>query len=111
MSTNVKVLKLITGEEILCNAELKGELVSHGPDPRWKITNAVAVMLQPYQDDKGRTGYGHAFVPWGTLVDGPIHIDVSAVVYAEPASAEWVEQHQKMFGTIVTPPQGLVLAR
>jgi len=100
----IKVLKLITGEEILCTAVFDDGI-------NWEITDAVAVVLQPFQDDKGRTGYGHAFVPWGTLVDGSILIKDSVVVYAAQPAVEYIEQYQKMFGTIVIPPQGLVTAR
>ena len=100
---SIKILKLVSGEEILCTAKFdENNFV-------WELTDAVQIVMQqgPQDPQTGKVQLGFAFVPWGSMVDGPIHIENFKVIYGENAESELVQHYEKMFSKIITPPSGI----
>jgi hypothetical protein len=96
---NVKIIKLITGEEILA------EVVS-SDDTSVTLENTIAVVLAPSDDGKN---LGFRFIPWGTMVDGDITIGTDKIIYSEPVKDDLKNTYSSMFGGIVTPPKQLIV--
>jgi hypothetical protein len=88
---NVKILKLITGEEIM--AEVK-----NSDSTSITVKNAVAVMLQPTQE-----GYGFGFVPWCPLAGETKTINRTALVFEQDPNDEAINAYSSMFSSIITP--------
>ena len=95
----IKILKLISGEEII------GEVLENGSEIC--IKNPVRIVVMPGKDPR-EPQVGLA--PWGqfskekTFSLHKAHI----VVIMTPIDA-FVNQHKEMFGGIVIPKQGLIL--
>lgn len=89
---DVRVLKLITGEEIV------GEFVSETEDAI-TVKNTLSLMIQPSQN-----GVGYAFVPWCPMVKGNKTIKLEKALFVAEATDELVSSYQSMFSQIMTPP-------
>jgi hypothetical protein len=105
MESSVKLVKLVTGEEILCSVIESNDT--------YIINECVAVVLQPGAQDPmtGKSQMAFAFMPWGTMVKDNIRIDVDKVIYVEDPEEQVLEHYNKMFSKIQVPPKGLVIAR
>ena len=89
---NVKVIKLVTGEELISQCEINDkELILKNP-----------VMIGMTKD--GQTG----LMPWAPFVDSKtIHISKSNVIYTETPIIEVVNGYNQQFGSgIVTANAG-----
>jgi len=105
MQSHVKLIKLVTGEELLAQViELESSV---------EMVNALAVVMQPGPTDSktGKTQMAFAFVPWGTMVDGEISIKMDKIIYIANPEEQVLNHYNNMFGLIQTPPKGLVIAR
>lgn len=87
---NVKLAKLSSGEEFICELTEEENVIL--------VTNAIS----PVPNHNGTVG----FVPWAPLIKkgSPIIIDRKWVVYIEEPAEEIVEQYEKMYSPIETPP-------
>ncbi len=94
---DVKLIRLITGEEIIA------EVLD------WKngvmiIQNALVIIPQ-----QGQVG----FAPWATVIDPElpeIGLDMKHVIYSVAVAPQVVEQYAKIFGSnIVLPEKQLIL--
>jgi hypothetical protein len=94
---NVKILKLITGEEIVC------EVVSQD-DTTVTVKNTVALVLQPNKDG----GIQMGFLPWANMVDGDVTIANVNVMYTAEPKDDLKSSYSSMFGGIVTRPKTLI---
>ena len=96
--SNVKVFKLITGEEVV------GDIVTQTGDS-FTIEDTVAIVMQPTQD--GRISPG--FFPWLSMIDGPKTIkDRDIICYGDP-KAQLLSAYQSMFSKIITPKKGIIV--
>ena len=95
---SVKVLKIVTGEEVI------GEVVSNDAN-LISLKNIVAIVLQPTRD--GKLSFG--FIPWGSMIDGPITLKHSDLVYFENPTEDLLNNYNSMFSGIVTPPKNLIV--
>ena len=88
---NVKVIKLVTGEEIISQCEVNDqELILKNP-----------VLIGMMKD--GQTGL---YIPWTPFVDGQtVHISKSNVLYMEKPLVEIINGYNQQFGS------GIVTAR
>jgi len=93
----VKILKLITGEEVI------GEVESES-NKFVELKNPLSIMLRPSQE-----GFTFGFVPWCNLMDGNKQIPLDKVVVMGDASDDVKNAYNSMFGGIVTPPKQLLV--
>jgi hypothetical protein len=94
--SDIRLLKLITGEEIA------GEVVNDTDDVL-VLKNTVAIVLQPTKD-----GVTYGFVPWGNLTKEDKKISREKTIYDASASDELRNGYNSMFGGIVTPSKQLI---
>ena len=94
---DVKLIRLITGEEIVAEVlDWKNGIMT--------IQNALVIIPQ-----QGQVG----FAPWATVInpDAPeIALDMKHVIYSVEVAPPVVEQYAKIFGSnIVLPEKQLIL--
>lgn len=94
---NIKVLKLITGEEVLAEIEA-GEL-------GYSLTNPVQIAIMPGQNGQPKIG----FAPWPVHAepekDSEYIIQKKHVVYEYTPAQDYINNYNQIFGSgIVLPP-------
>ena len=89
---DVRVLKLVTGEEIVA------EFVTETAETI-TVTNTLSLLVQPSQQ-----GVGYAFVPWCPMVQGNKTIKLEKTIFTASATDELVASYRSMFSQIMTPP-------
>ena len=100
MAANVKILKLITGEELL------GEILPGGPSV-CEIKNPVRIVVLPNKMDPKTPNVG--FAPWAEFSDQKTFIiDKSHVLCIIEPIKEFVNQYNSMFGGLVLPTSNLI---
>jgi hypothetical protein len=100
MAANVKILKLITGEELL------GEILPGGPSV-CEIKNPVRIVVMPNKMDPKTPNVG--FAPWAEFSDQKTFIiDKSHVLCIIEPIKEFVNQYNSMFGGLVLPTSNLI---
>lgn len=100
MAANVKILKLITGEELL------GEMLSGGPSV-CEIKNPVRIVVMPNKMDPKTPNVG--FAPWAEFSDQKTFIiDKSHILCIIEPIKEFVNQYNSMFGGLVLPTSNLI---
>jgi len=87
---NVKLVKLSSGEEFICEFAEEGNVIL--------VRNAIS----PIPNQNGTVG----FVPWAPLIKKgiPVTIESKWVIYIENPADEIIEQYERMYSTIETPP-------
>lgn len=100
MATNVKLVRLTSGEEIL------GEIVKD--DITLVVKNPVRVVIMPNKVDPKTPSVG--FAPWAEFSDDKeFCIDKRHVLVLMSPIQEFVNQYNGMFGGIVTPSSKLIM--
>ena len=95
---DVKLIRMITGEEIIAEVvDWQNGVIT--------IKNALVVIPQ-----QGQIG----FAPWATVIDASqpeIALDMKHVIYAVAVQPEVIENYAKLFGgsDIITPSKQLIL--
>jgi len=98
---NIKLLRLLTGEEILA------EILSSG-DEVCRIKNPIRVIVVPNKVDPKTPSIG--FSPWIEFSDDKeFTIDKSHIVVIMNPITEFVNQYNSMFGGLVLPKSNLIL--
>ena len=98
---NIKIVKLLTGEEILAK-------VLPSSDHVVIMENPVRIVVMPNKIDPKTPNIG--FAPWAEFSDDKTFtIDKSHVVVIMTPIKEFVNQYNTMFGKLVTPQSGLIL--
>ena len=96
----VKIVKLITGEELL------GEILP-STDAVCKIKNPVRIVVMPNKIDPKTPNVG--FAPWAEFSDQKTFIiDKSHVLCIIDPITEFVNQYNSMFGGLVLPTSNLI---
>ena len=96
-----KILKLITGEEILA------EMVLDGPNTV-NIKNPVRIIVMPNKIDPKTPNIG--FAPWADFSeDKTFTLDKSHVLCIMEPIKEFVNQYNSMFGGLVVPTSNLIM--
>lgn len=102
MAANVKILKLITGEELL------GEIIPRvgGSNPNdVTIKNPVRIVVMPNKLDPKTPNVG--FAPWAEFgEDKTFTLDKSHIIVIINPIKEFINQYNSMFGGIVLNPNG-----
>ena len=98
---SIKIVKLLTGEEILAK-------VLPSSDHIVIMENPVRIVVMPNKIDPKTPNIG--FAPWAEFSDDKTFtIDKSHVVVIMTPIKEFVNQYNTMFGKLVTPQSGLIL--
>jgi hypothetical protein len=102
MADNIKILKLITGEELL--AEVSDNVVSD----KILIKNAVRIVVMPNKLDPKTPNVG--FAPWADFSDDKtVTLDKSHIIAIMSPIKEFVNQYNSMFGGLVVPTSNLIM--
>jgi len=101
MAANVKILRLVNGQEVV--AELVNE-----DETGIEIKNPVMVMVVPNKADPSNPNIG--FAPWANFSDDKEFVLNKATVIAvmNPIK-DFLNEYNRMFGGLVLPPSNLVL--
>jgi len=106
MESSVKLIKLVTGEELLATVQT----LKTG----YSLTDAILVIPQQGPPDAaGKTQIMFAFIPWGTLAKEEIEIPEDKIVYITEPEDQILAHYNKINGKtkIEVPPKNLVIAR
>jgi hypothetical protein len=97
----VKIIKLITGEELLAKIlPSSAEIV--------KMENPVRIVVMPNKIDPKTPNIG--FAPWAEFSDEKVfEIDKRHVLAIINPIKEFVNQYSSMFGGLVVPNSNLIL--
>ena len=97
--SNIKVLKLVSGEELVV------EITNENED-NVTFKNPVAAVLQRSQQNGGAA---LGFMPWMHAANGPFTIDRSKLLCVAEVAEEVKNGYNQIFGAgIVVPPQQLI---
>ena len=98
---SVKIIKLITGEEILADC---GKTF----DTLIDIKNPVRIIVMPNKIDPKTPNIG--FAPWAEFSDDKeFTLDKSHIVAIMTPINEFVNQYNSMFGGLVVPKSNLII--
>lgn len=99
--SNIQIVRLISGEELLCDLSYK--------NGEYEIKNPVRIVMNVNKTNPSQVSFGfvdwlpYADVKYGTMIKKE-HI----VFVAKPAD-EFISQYSQLFGGIVTPPKPKLL--
>jgi hypothetical protein len=96
---NLRVFKLITGEEIIAEVTEIAE-----GEYQYNIKNVLMLMMQ--QDQTGR--FGISIVPWGAHTLYDITINEEHIIYSGEPKKELVELYEKAFSPLALPQKSLI---
>ena len=98
---NIKIIKLITGDEILAEILPSSEAVCI-------VKNPVRIVVMPNKMDPKTPNIG--FAPWADFSeDKSFTIDKSHVLAIMSPIKEFLNQYNNMFGGLVVPSSNLIL--
>lgn len=102
MATNIKLLKLINGEELVSE-------IINDDGSTVKIKNPVRIIMMPSKADPKTPSVGLA--PWAEFSeDKEIVLDKSHVLCMITPIREFINQYNSIFGGIVLPSSKLILS-
>ena len=98
--SNIKAIKLVSGEELAVE-------ITEENDSSVTFKNPVACVLQRSQQTGGAA---LGFMPWMHAADGPFTVDKSKIICAANVADEVKNGYNQIFGAgIVVPPKDLIL--
>lgn len=101
MATNIKILKMISGEELL--AEVTKETDTH-----LEVKNIVRIVIMPNTTNVKNPTVG--FAPWADFSDDTeFTIHKAHVIVTMKPVTQFANQYNSMFSGIVTPPSKLII--
>lgn len=101
MAANLKIIKLITGEDLLAEVETEGDVTT-------TVKNPVRIVLMPNKVDPKTPNVG--FAPWMEFSeDKTIDIDNFHILAKMTPIKEFANHYNSMFGGIVVPTSNLIL--
>lgn len=101
MATNLKVIKMITGEELI------GE-VTHETSTSVTVKNPVRIVVVPSKTDPSTPNVG--YVKWAEFHDEKeFDIHKAHVIILSKPIQEFVNQYNSMFGGIISPTNKLIV--
>ena len=102
MATNIKLLKLINGEELVSE-------IINDEGSTVKIKNPVRIIMMPSKADPKTPSVGLA--PWAEFSeDKEIVLDKSHILCMMKPIREFINQYNSIFGGIVLPSSKLILS-
>ena len=104
MAMNVKIMRLLSGEELIA------EIIDDAGDTnKIVIKNPLRVMIIPTKSTPQQPTVG--FAPWMEFADGnKFELDKSHIMCIMNPVKEFVNQYNQTFGGIITPNKtGIIL--
>jgi hypothetical protein len=99
MMSNIKCVKLVTGEDVIAEYSLSGTTV--------KLENPVQVSMVPSRSS-GQPNFG--FIPFPLVSnDKIISLESDKIVFVCEPAEEFVTQYNTLFSNIIAPTQSLIL--
>ena len=99
MAKNVKLLKLITGEEVLAEVIKNYDTVT--------IKNVLRIVIMPSRDPSAPTV---GLAGWAQFAkDDEITLDKSHIIAIMDPIDQFVEQYRQQFSGLVTPSSQLII--
>lgn len=99
--SNVKILKLVTGEEVMANISVNEELLV------FEMTNAVQLRMIPSMASGGAQMAMLPF-PLGSS-DKSFIIAERHVIYCVSPDEDFLNQYKQIFSEILTPSQSIII--
>lgn len=100
MIMNIKIIKLINGDELLAEIVTDTDIL--------KIKNPVRIVVMPNKMDPKTPNIG--FAPWADFSeDKTFTLDKSHVLCIMSPIKEFVNQYNTMFGGLVVPTSNLIM--
>lgn len=104
--SNVRVLKLVTGEEVAAQVRVSGNAVEFENPDVVVLINPVVLYMIPMENGEPRP----TMARWSNHTAGnEITIAKDKIVFNEPANEGLIQAYTQATGGIVTPPKGLVV--
>ena len=101
MSKNIKIIKLVTGEQVM--AEVISDSVGI-----LKVSNPTLIVMMPPKTQSQQPSVGLA--PWAEFSDDKeISIDKLHVIAIMTPIKEFIDQYNMIFSKIITPKSNLIL--
>jgi hypothetical protein len=103
MAANIKIIKLITGEELLA------EVTISSPIPTSiTLKNPVRIVVMPNKLDPKTPNVG--FAPWAEFSeDKSFDLDKAHILAIINPIKEFINQYNSMFGGLVVPSSNLIM--
>jgi hypothetical protein len=103
MALNVKLIRLLTGEELVTE-------VINEDDKQVVIKNPIRVVVMPNASRDPKAAPTIGFAPWIEFAeDNKIELDKSHVLYVLTPVQEFINQYNTIHGGIVAPSSKLIL--
>lgn len=100
MAMNLKIIKLVTGEDLLAD-------VAENTIATVTFKNPVRIVVVPTKDPRTPSV---GFAPWGEFSsDKQFTIDKANILYIMAPIQEFINQYNTMFGGIVAPSSKLII--
>lgn len=98
---NIQVVRLISGEELLCEVSYK--------DGEYTLKNPVRVVMNVDKTNPQRVSFGFVdWLPFAELKEG-VSVKKDHVVFVVKPADDFAAQYTKLFGGIVMPPKSKLL--
>lgn len=94
--SNIQIVRLSSGEELLCNAETL-------PNGKLRLTD-IAILIPTRENSIGLM----PFMPYSTASES-LDVHSSFVPFITTPVEGLIEQHQQMFSRIITPNRQIVV--
>jgi hypothetical protein len=102
MATNIQILKMITGEELLA------EIVDRSEDSFITIKNPVRVVVMPTKTNPQTPTVG--FAPWAEFSEEKTFtIHKAHVIVTMKPVQEFINQYNSMFSGILLPEKKIII--
>lgn len=100
MSTSIKLLKLVSGDEVLSEISEVGSVVH--------LINPVKIVVVPTKNDPRTPQVG--FAPWAQFTaDTKFTVDKSHILAIMSPIAEMITQYKSIFSPIIQKSSGLLV--
>lgn len=105
MAANLKIIKLVTGDDLL--AEVVNRSTTQFELPSVTFKNPVRIVVVPTKDPRTPSV---GFAPWGEFSDDKeFTIDKTNILCIMTPIQEFINQYNTMFGGIVAPSSKLII--
>jgi len=103
MAANIKILKLITGEELLAEVTILSQIPTS-----ITLKNPVRIVVMPNKLDPKTPNVG--FAPWAEFSeDKSFDLDKAHILAIINPIKEFINQYNTMFGGLVVPSSNLIM--
>ena len=92
---NIKIVRLTTGEELICDVKVNGTMDV--------ILKDVAILIPTQQNQLGLA----PFMAYSDAKDG-FHTTMNSIMFIVEPQEEKKNQYQKMFSKIITPASNII---